>query len=403
MVKISIDHNRNKVPPFIGRGWLLVLWGISLLPVGSLSQGTLSLSNALTYPRYNLQKNEDFAWRTQVFYTRQKTRFGDWNLRVGYLTPTEKDGQSIRLYAGYLKTHFGEKTTLKIGRFTEWKPLYLMRVDGLQLTRQITPRSTLVYLGGATPTNIPTDNTTSEKGTTHYLGWQSQGARNQLTLAVWTKDQKQQQNNFLGLSFRRVRKVKGYARGFVTWNLTHKRLQRLELLWTREFSPRFLMDLQLRYRSFLNSNPFPWSDESLPNHPVLAARFSWNVRPGLSWSHTLSSRLGIEDTDFTYAGTLRWPFVALNFVSERHGITQSLGGLLSASHMFDRRLSVGGSLFYREYTYNREQSNFTSAGGMGWVTFQPAAGFSIRFNTQLFTNRLFNQDGRMGLTVEYVF
>jgi len=95
--------------------------------------------------------------------------------------------------------------------------------------------------------------------------------------------------------------------------------------------------------------------------------------------------------------------VALNFITERHRVTQSLGGMLSASHTFTRRLTAGGSLFYREYTYNREQSNFTSAGGLGWVAFQPAAGFQIRFNTQFFTNRLFNQDGRMGLTVDYVF
>ncbi len=383
-------------------GRLAILLAFFTLPVWGAPPGTLTLSNALTYPRYTLQKNEDFTWRTQVFYTRQQTRLGDWYLRIGILTPSGRNGQPFRAYASYFTTHLGEKTTLKMGRFTEWKPLYLVRVDGLQLTRNVTPNSKLVYLGGATPQNTPTNNT-SEKGVTHYLGWQYQRPRQQFTLAAWTTEQGQQQSNLLGLSFRRPLRETGYKRGFVTWNLTHNRLQRLELLRRREFSPHLTMDLQLCYRSFLYSNPFPWSSESLPTHPVLSTRFSWQVRPGLNWSHTLSSRLGETDTDFRYTSTLQWPMVALNFITERHRVTQSLGGMLSASHTFTRRLTAGGSLFYREYTYNREQSNFTSAGSLGWVAFQPAAGFQIRFNTQFFTNRLFNQDGRMGLTVDYVF
>jgi len=387
---------------FLSMGWFAILVVIFTIPLWGASSGTLSFSNALTYPRYSLQKNEDFTWRTQVFYTRQKTRLGDWNLRVGYLTPPAKNGQPMRVYAGYLKTHFGKKTTLKVGRFTEWNPLYLIRVDGLQLTRIVTQNSKLVYLGGSTPQKTPTSHT-SENATTHYLEWQYQRFRHQLTIATWTKKQRQVQSNFVGLSFRQPLGTKGYSRGLVTWNLTLQRLQRLELLWLRQFSPRFTADVQLRYRSFLNSNPFPWFSESLPIYPALSTKLAWNIHPKLNWSHTLSSRLGKATTDFTYTSTLQWHVVALNFITERHGVTRSLGGLLSASHMVTRRLTAGGSLFYREYTYDREQATYTSTGFMGWVSFQPTTGFQIRFNTQFFTNRLFTQDGRMGLTVDYVF
>jgi hypothetical protein len=402
IVKILVTNIQYQKYSLSFTNWLVISLAISITFLWGASLGTLSLSNTLTYPRYSLQKNEAFTWRTQVFYTRQKTRLGDWNLRVGYLTPPAKNGQPLRVYAGYLKTRFGEKTTLKVGRFIEWNPLYLVRVDGLQLTRKVTKNSKLAYLGGSTPQNTPTNNT-SKNGTTHYLGWQYQRSRHQLTIATWIKEQQQQQSNLVGFSFRQPLGAKGYTNGFVTWNLTHKRLQRLELLWIREFSERLTMDVQLRYRSFLNSNPFPWSSESLPTYPAFSTKLAWNIHPGLNWSHTFSSRLGKTATDFTYTSTLQWPVVALNFITERHGVTQSLGGLLSASHSITRRLTASGSIFYREYTYNREQHNFISAGFLGWVTFQPTMSLQIRFNTQFFTNRLFTQDGRMGLSVDYVF
>lgn len=406
-----------------------------LLLVGSTVQAAKPeavLRGTFVYPRSDITATKSLVWRGQLTVRHQVTQRVSWHL-LGDITPaTLTRPAGLRLYSGQIQAGITPDWKVTLGRQFLWNNLQTARFDGIALGRRIrmdpsgtgtsrNSRQLTLYAGQTPDTELRTDYGEAGKPVAGGM-FQLTNGSSRYGLQAWATHMTGTLNLYLGGSLRRRLGSRLTQVADLAFNLTAKNPEKIRLRTQVRLTQTSIVYVQYRYAGQLSLNPYPWvPDTTFAPRQNLSAGAHWSLLKGLQLRVSLSQRLGNHDDRYLRA-QLAWGGLMFTWQANAQSIYEGHYVQLSGRHRLSGHLQAGGSIGAGSYTLFDENSDavshMTSAGILDaaqaqatrsslaatfWLQGSSSSRFSYRLFTQFTRNRLFNQDGRVGLQVSYAF
>lgn len=399
---------------------------VGMLLAGSTIQAAKPeavLRGTFVYPRSDITATESLVWRGQLTVRHQVTQRVSWNL-LGDLTPaTLTRPARLRLYSGQIHAGITPDWKVTLGRQFLWNNLQTARFDGIALGRHTgtfrNSRQLTLYTGQTPDTELRTDYGEAGKPVAGGM-FQLTNGSSRYGVQAWATHMTGTLNFYLGGSLRRRLGSRLTQVADLAFNLTAKNPEKIRLRTQVRLTQTSIVYVQYRYAGQLSLNPYPWlPDTTFAPRQNLSAGAHFSPLKGLQLGVSLSQRLGNHDDRYLRA-QLAWGGLMFTWQANAQSIYEGHYVQLSCQHRLSGHLKVGGSIGAGSYTLFDENSDavsrMTSAGILDaaqatrsslaatfWLQGSSSGRFSYRLFTQFTRNRLFNQDGRVGLQVSYAF
>jgi len=401
---------------------------VGMLLAGSTVQAAKPeavLRGTFVYPRSDITATESLVWRGQLTVRHQVTQRVSWHF-LGEITPaTLTRPAGLRLYSGQIQAGITPDWKMTLGRQFLWNNLQTTRFDGIALGRHTgtfrNSRQLTLYAGKTPDTELRTDYGEAGKPVAGGM-FQLTNGSSRYGLQAWATHMTGTLNFYLGGSLRRRLGSRLTQVADLAFNLTAKNPEKIRLRTQVHLTQTGVVYFQYRFAGQLSLNPYPWvPDTTFAPRQNLSAGAHWSPLKGLQLGVSISQRLGNHDDRYLRA-QLAWGGLMFTWQANAQSIYEGHYVQLSGRHHLSGHLQAGGSIGAGSYTLFDENSDavshMTSAGILDaaqaqatrsslaatfWLQGSSNSRFSYRLFTQFTRNRLFNQDGRVGLQVIYAF